>query len=100
MSQITFDDLFSSKQENVKNEPSPNTPLYLEILDLLESGYTSTIEICEFLIESGKVSKDRYTTNKPKVYVEVCSILDNMVKQEKVSFIEDNQKKDRIYQLK
>jgi hypothetical protein len=97
MNQMTFFDLL--------NEPDRSatpllSPLYKEILVLLESDISSALEICECLIKDGKLSNERYSTNKPKGYAKVCSTLDEMVQQEKVVFIEDKERKDRVYRLK
>ncbi|KMY50180.1 DUF3895 domain-containing protein [Peribacillus loiseleuriae] len=97
MGQISFEDLFA-EQAKEKRESTP-TPLYKEILALIESEISSALEICECLIESGQVSNERYSSNKPKAYPKICSLLDEMVQQGNVIFIADKNKKDRIYRL-
>ena len=67
---------------------------------LLESDISSALEICESLINEGKLSNERYSSDKPKAYPKICSILDEMVQQEKIVLVEDQNKKDRIYRLK
>jgi hypothetical protein len=99
VSQITFDDLFAEDKKKVEEKPKPS-PLYNEICDLLQTGESSALEICEKLIASEKISSERFSSNKPKSYGKVCSILDSMVSQGNLLFVEDKDKKDRIYQLK
>jgi|SRR3954452_7260991 Protein of unknown function (DUF3895) len=97
MAQMTFFDLLTDPN---KSTTPLLSPLYKEILVLLESDISSALEICECLIKEGKLSNERYSSHKPKAYPKVCSILDKMVQQEKVVFIEDQNKKDRMYRLK
>jgi hypothetical protein len=99
LSQITFNDLFA-EELLVDTNKHEVTPLEADIKALIEAGETSAIEICEKLIESGKIPNERFSTNKPKSYGKVCSILENFVTQGELIFIEDREKKDRIYQLK
>lgn len=92
MDQISFDDLFTD--DSAKNIETPVlSPLQHEIMALLESGETSALEICEKLISSGSILKERFSTNKPKEYGKVCSILEYFVSQGYLLFIEDVDKK-------
>ncbi|QCJ45519.1 DUF3895 domain-containing protein (plasmid) [Bacillus sp. S3] len=97
MNQISFDDLFAEVKKETIDTPTL-TPLQHEVMDLIQSGKTSALEICEKLIESGKLSNERYTTNKPKAYGKVCSILESFVVDGTLKFIEDKDKKDRTYE--
>ncbi|GKU84115.1 MULTISPECIES: DUF3895 domain-containing protein [Niallia] len=99
MSQISFDDLFKEekKQENTISEiPSP---LQNDILELFRKGETNALSICEHLIKLGKFSDERFSTNKPKAYGKVCLALDKMTRDGLLIFVEDIDKKDRIYKL-
>jgi hypothetical protein len=98
MNQISFDDLFA---EETKVEETPSlSPLQGEIYSLVESGETSAIQICETLVKAGKLPSGRFSTNKPKAYPHVCSVLEALVQKDKILFIEDKDKHDRIYQIK
>jgi hypothetical protein len=98
MSQISFDDLFAEETEEV--EEFPLSPLHQEAYSLVASGVTSAMHICETLLKAGKLPSGRFTTNKPKAYPQLCSILEDLVLQGKLMFIEDMDKHDRIYKLK
>ena len=96
MDQLSFEDLLA---DQIKNDTPLLSPLYKEILELLASDISSALEICEHLITEGKLANERYSSNKPKAYPKVCSTLDDMVQQGKIKFVEDKDKKDRIYHL-
>ena len=96
MDQLSFDDLLA---DPMKSNIPLISPLYKEILKFIESDISSALEICERLITEGKLSNERYSSNKPKAYPKVCSTLDDMVQQGKIKFVEDQDKKDRIYHL-
>jgi hypothetical protein len=96
LDQISFEDLFM--EENTSLEPTSSFDD--AIIGILKSGISSAREICEVLIKEGKLSSNRYATKKPKGYIQVCSCLDHLVLQGKVLFIEDQDKLDRIYELK
>jgi Protein of unknown function (DUF3895) len=95
LSQIKLDLFAEEKAETV---PSAS-PLQHDILALLHSEEISTLKICQKLIESGLLPKEFYSTGKPKAYGQVCSILDSFVLQGKLIFVQDIEKKDRIYSL-
>jgi hypothetical protein len=96
MNQISFDELFAEdKKESINIQA--HSPLQQDVRALIESRETSALEICEKLIDLGKLSKERYSTNKPKAYGKVCSILESLVDEGTLKFIEDKDKKDRIY---
>jgi Protein of unknown function (DUF3895) len=95
LEQISFEDLII--EENKVLEPSS---FDIAIMGILKSGINSAREICEILIKEGKLSNNRYSTDKPMGYRQVCSCLDQFVLQGKVLFIEDQDKLDRIYELK
>ncbi len=97
LNQLTFEELLG--EEKTKKNP-PSSPLYSSIRKLLESGVSSALEMCECLIKEGLLSNERYSSNKPKDYPEVCLVLDEMVRQDKVELLEVKEKNDRIYQLK
>lgn len=81
-----------------KKLQTPNlSPLQKEIMAFIQAGETSALQICEKLIESGKLTKERFSTNKPKAYGRVCSILELLVSQGILVFVEDKDKKDRLY---
>ncbi|HDR7951116.1 TPA: DUF3895 domain-containing protein [Bacillus toyonensis] len=102
MNQISFEDLFEEEKEKVEvaEIPVPLSPLQKAILELLNSEEISVLELCERLIRSGKIPDERFTTNKPKVYGQVCLILEGFVKEGKLIFIKDDEKRDRVYKLK
>ncbi|MHA4142121.1 DUF3895 domain-containing protein [Bacillus cereus] len=59
----------------------------------------SVRQLCEFMIkEVGSLDK-RYLTGKPHIYVHVCSYLDFLVTQGKLSYIENLDYIDRIYYI-
>lgn len=97
MSQFTLDLFAEEKTETV--QISSASPLQDEILALLHLEEISTLVICQKLIESGILPKEFYSTGKPKAYGQVCSILDSFVLQGKLVFVQDIEKKDRIYRL-
>jgi hypothetical protein len=98
LNQISFDDLFMEENKEVA-ESQPLSSVHDAIISLLKSGVTSAMEICEILIREGKLSNDRFSTNKPKDYTQVCSFLDLLVSKGNLLFVEDMDKKDRIYNL-
>ncbi|EJR64516.1 hypothetical protein IIO_01840 [Bacillus cereus VD115] len=102
MNQISFEDLFEEEKEKVEvaEIPVPLSPLQKAILELLNSEEISVLELCERLIRSGKITDERFTTNKPKAYGQVCLILEGFVKEGKLIFIKDDEKRDRVYKLK
>ncbi|AXK19194.1 DUF3895 domain-containing protein [Bacillus sp. COPE52] len=102
MNQISFEDLFEEEKEKVEvaEIPVPLSPLQKAILELLNSEEISALELCERLIRFGKIPDERFTTNKPKAYGQVCLILEGFVKEGKLIFIKDDEKRDRVYKLK
>ena len=80
MNQISFEDLFEEENKPEKVEvahiPAPLSPLQKDILELVDSEEISALELCEQLIRSGKISDERFTTNKPKAYGQVCLVLE------------------------
>ncbi|HDR7891295.1 hypothetical protein COM24_22280 [Bacillus toyonensis] len=102
MNQISFEDLFEEEKEKVEVAEIPVllSPLQKAILELLNSEEISALELCERLIRSGKIPDERFTTNKPKAYGQVCLILEGFVKEGKLIFIKDDEKRDRVYKLK
>ncbi|MBL3820570.1 DUF3895 domain-containing protein [Bacillus sp. BSL6] len=103
MNQISFEDLFEEENAKEKVEvaeiPVPLSPLQRDILELMDSEEISALELCEQLIRAGKISDERFTTNKPKAYGEVCLLLEGFVKEGKLIFIKDDEKRDRVYKL-
>lgn len=97
MNQISFDDLFIEENKE-RNNQNIQSPLQNKVLNLLHPGKISALNICEKLIEAGHISSQRYSTNKPKAYGQVCLILENLVLQGTLVFIEDKEKNDRIYE--
>ena len=59
----------------------PLSPLQKDILELINSEEISALELCEQLIRAGKISDERFTTNKPKAYGQVCLLLEGFVKE-------------------
>ncbi|MED1106184.1 DUF3895 domain-containing protein [Bacillus paramycoides] len=102
MNQISFEDLFEEEKEKleVAEIPVPLSPLQKDILGLFNSEEISALELCEELIRSGKISDERFTTNKPKAYGQVCLILEGFVTEGKLTFIKNDEKRDRVYKLK
>ncbi|MGX5620226.1 DUF3895 domain-containing protein [Bacillus cereus] len=103
MNQISFEDLFEEENKPEKVEvaeiPVPLSPLQKDILELIDSEEISALELCERLIRSGKISDERFTTNKPKAYGQVCLLLEGFVKEEKLIFVKSDEKRDRVYKL-
>ncbi|MDV6039709.1 DUF3895 domain-containing protein [Bacillus sp. SM-B1] len=104
MNQISFEDLFEEENKREKVEvaetPVPLSPLQKDILELINCEEISALELCEQLIRAGKISDERFTTNKPKVYGQVCLLLEGFVKEEKLIFVKSDEKRDRVYKLK
>ncbi|AUD21468.1 MULTISPECIES: DUF3895 domain-containing protein [Bacillus] len=104
MNQISFEDLFEEENKREKVEvahiPAPLSPLQKDILELVDSEEISALELCEQLIQSGKISDERFTTNKPKAYGQVCLVLEGFVKEGKLIFVKSDEKRDRVYKLK
>ncbi|KIQ86366.1 MULTISPECIES: DUF3895 domain-containing protein [Bacillus] len=105
MNQISFEDLFEEEKEKVEvaevcKVPAPLSPLQKDILELIDSEEISALELCEQLIRSGKIPDERFTTNKPKAYGQVCLLLEGFVTEGKLIFIKDDEKRDRVYKLK
>ncbi|WJE25037.1 DUF3895 domain-containing protein [Bacillus cereus] len=102
MNQISFEDLFEEEKEKVEvaEIPVSLSPLQKDILELLNSEEISALELCEQLIRSGKIPDERFTTNKPKAYGQVCLILEGFVAEAKLTFIKNDEKRDRVYKLK
>ncbi|EOO28494.1 hypothetical protein ICM_02495 [Bacillus cereus BAG1X2-3] len=105
MNQISFEDLFEEEKEKVEvaevcKVPAPLSPLQKDILELIDSEEISALELCEQLIRSGKIPDERFTTNKPKAYGQVCLLLEGFVTERKLIFIKDDEKRDRVYKLK
>ncbi|EEL70129.1 DUF3895 domain-containing protein [Bacillus mycoides] len=101
MNQISFEDLFEEEKEKVEvaEIPVPLSPLQEAILELLNSEEISALELCERLIRSGKIPDERFTTNKPKAFGQVCLILEGFVTEGKLTFIKNDEKRDRVYKL-
>ncbi|WP_002146697.1 DUF3895 domain-containing protein [Bacillus cereus] len=102
MNQISFEDLFEEEKEKVEvaEIPVPLSPLQQDILGLFNSEEISALELCEQLIRAGKIPDERFTTNKPKAYGKVCLILEGFVTEEKLTFIKNDEKRDRVYKMK
>ena len=77
----------------------PLSPLQKDILELINSEEISALELCEQLIRAGKISDERFTTNKPKAYGQVCLLLEGFVKEGKLIFVKSDEKRDRVYKL-
>ncbi|QWH38209.1 DUF3895 domain-containing protein [Bacillus mycoides] len=104
MNQISFEDLFEEEKEKEKVEvaeiPAPLSPLQKDILGLFNSEEISALELCEQLIRAGKISDERFTTDKPKAYGQVCLLLEGFVKEGKLIFVKSDEKRDRVYKVK
>ncbi|MBE5105981.1 DUF3895 domain-containing protein [Bacillus thuringiensis] len=102
MNQISFEDLFEEEKEKVEATeiPEPLSPLQKDILGLLNSEEISALELCEQLIRAGKIPDERFTTDKPKAYGQVCLILEGFVAEGKLAFIKNDEKRDRVYRMK
>jgi len=74
------------------------TRFYDAINGYLDEGVSSARIICELLIKHNGAEKTRYITGKPRIYVEVCQYLEQLVHEGKIELIELNGKEDRIYQ--
>ncbi|HDR7606064.1 MULTISPECIES: DUF3895 domain-containing protein [Bacillus] len=102
MNQISFEDLFEEEKEKVEvaEIPAPLSPLQKDILGLFNSEEISALELCEQLIRAGKISDERFTTDKPKAYGQVCLLLEGFVKEGKLIFVKSDEKRDRVYKVK
>ncbi|PFM97461.1 MULTISPECIES: DUF3895 domain-containing protein [Bacillus cereus group] len=100
MNQISFEDLFEENTVEAAEIQVPLSPLQKNILELLNSEEISALELCEKLILSGKIPDERFTTDKPKVYGQVCLILEGFVTEGKLAFIKNDEKRDRVYKMK
>ncbi|MGG5737922.1 MULTISPECIES: DUF3895 domain-containing protein [Bacillus cereus group] len=106
MNQISFEDLFEDEKENKQEKvevaeiPEPLSPLQKDILELMNAEEISALELCEQLIRAGKISDERFTTNKPKAYGQVCLLLEGFVTEGKLTFIKNDEKRDRVYKVK
>ncbi|WP_226603724.1 DUF3895 domain-containing protein [Bacillus cereus] len=106
MNQISFEDLFEDEKENKQEKvevaeiPAPLSTLQKDILELMDSEEISALELCEQLIRSGKISDERFTTNKPKAYGQVCLALEGFVTEGKLTFVKNDEKRDRVYKVK
>ncbi|OQR57151.1 DUF3895 domain-containing protein [Bacillus sp. CDB3] len=106
MNQISFEDLFEDEKENKQEKvevaeiPAPLSPLQKDILELMNAEEISALELCEQLIRAGKISDERFTTNKPKAYGQVCLLLEGFVTEGKLTFIKNDEKRDRVYKVK
>ncbi|MDQ0232022.1 DUF3895 domain-containing protein [Metabacillus malikii] len=99
MDQISFDDLLMEDTIEEK-KPKNESPLHTKVSSILKVGENSALEICEQLIEEGYLSKERFSTNKPKAYGQVCIILEDLVKQGKLVFVKELEKTDRVYEMR
>ncbi|MGO5008854.1 DUF3895 domain-containing protein [Bacillus wiedmannii] len=103
MNQISFEDLFEEENKTEKVEVAdvlvPLSPLQKDILELVDSEEISAFELCEQLIRSGKIPDERFTTNKPKAYGQVCLLLEGFVKEGRLIFVKSDEKRDRVYKL-
>lgn len=102
MNQIEFD-LFQEnviREEQVSNSNSQlSIPLQNAVLQLLSNEYTSVREICEHLIKLHNAPKNRYSTDKPRIYPLVCLFLDSMVLQGELLLVKGDDVSDRVYKL-
>ena len=106
MSQIQLD-LFSN-EETVETKTNSQTyssnptllsvPLQNAVLSLLQIGIQSSRDICERLIDSHNAPKERYSTEKPKIYPYVCLYLDNLVDTGELQLV-SVEHEDRIYKI-
>ena len=97
MNQISFEDLFEEENKREKVEVAETPCLYRPykriFLELSNSEEISALELCEQLIRAGKISDERFTTNKPKAYGQVCLLLEGFVKEGKLIFVKSDEKK-------
>ncbi|EEM08429.1 MULTISPECIES: DUF3895 domain-containing protein [Bacillus] len=100
MNQISFEDLFAENVVEVSETKVPLSPLQKDILELINSEEISALQLCEKLILSGKISNERFTTDKPKAFGQVCLILEDFVAEGKLTFIKSDEKRDRLYKMK
>ncbi|MDF9525104.1 DUF3895 domain-containing protein [Bacillus cereus] len=108
-------DLDDDNVQTVRSQPVKVKPISIEknisyqFLSFVEQEFilqfiqnvnsVSVRQLCEFMIkEVGSLDK-RYLTGKPHIYVHVCSYLDFLVTQGKLSYIENLDYIDRIYYI-
>ncbi|HDX9643571.1 TPA: DUF3895 domain-containing protein [Bacillus mobilis] len=104
------DNVQSVRSQSVKVKPvSIEKNISYQFLSFVEQEFilqfiqnvnsVSVRQLCEFMIkEVGSLDK-RYLTGKPHIYVHVCSYLDFLVTQGKLSYIENLDYIDRIYYI-
>ncbi|PEF25907.1 DUF3895 domain-containing protein [Bacillus pseudomycoides] len=100
MNQISFEDLFDENVVEATEIEVPLSSLQKDILELINSEEISAMQLCEKLILSGKIPNERFTTYKPKAYGQVCLILEGFVTEGKLTFIKNDEKRDRLYKMK
>ncbi|PGF03223.1 hypothetical protein COM59_30500 [Bacillus pseudomycoides] len=100
MNQISFEDLFDENVVEATEIEVPLSSLQKDILELLNSEEISAMQLCEKLILSGKIPNERFTTDKPKAFGQVCLILEGFVTEGKLTFIKNDEKRDRLYKMK
>lgn len=99
-----FDDQESSKKQNKKQTEQSNIKTKYfkytdEILEFLSKGHRSALEISNLLISEKGLKDERFITEKPHVYIDVCLFLDSLVESKQYKLVESkNDYSDRIYQ--
>ncbi|WLD91921.1 DUF3895 domain-containing protein [Alkalihalobacillus sp. AL-G] len=66
------------------------------ILSYLDEGVESARLICELLIKNQNAPRERYISNKPRIYYSVCLFLDNLIISEQLE-LHSHDTIDRIY---
>lgn len=66
------------------------------ITSYLQSGIRSARIICEKLIQDKRVTEDRFLTDKPRIYLDVCFYIDDLVLNGYCKLLEQNHE-DRKY---
>lgn len=101
---FNFDTIESTFQEvsaTLENLHKVNLSQSLEehIFQFIKAGTSSARVICELLIKNDLVSKERYLTGKPKIYVKVCQYLDSLVEDGVIKSRTVMGTDDRLYKL-
>ena len=86
----------SKKNSLVQNSTMLKENIQNALLSLPNETF-STRDLCEILIEQYNAPKERFTTDQPKIYPQVCRILDTLVQNRHIESVETVDQSDKIY---